>query len=144
MKKFLFTLLFLLTFNLVKAQAIEETNAEKHSNRPYHDQPIWISMMEDPQANYFEACKAFYIYWEGRELPAESEGEAKDLGDKEEEGLHFKDPKSYEMIYEYKRFKNWEKTMINRIDPKTGRILSSQELDAIWQEQTKGVNTHIE
>jgi PKD repeat protein/photosystem II stability/assembly factor-like uncharacterized protein len=29
--------------------------------------PIWIEMMQDPNANFFETQKAFEIYWEGRE-----------------------------------------------------------------------------
>ncbi|MDB5256842.1 MAG: hypothetical protein JWM14_1537 [Chitinophagaceae bacterium] len=139
----------------------------------YHATPAWISMMEDPNVNYFDACTAFEMYWVGREIPAETEGEANKLYEtkgkgknererererereqkkgsykkedhEEEEGLHFKDPNSYTMIYEYKRFINWRRVMSNKIDPQTGRILSRQEQDTIWKNQIQGVNTHIE
>ncbi len=126
------------------AQSAQDSIAQKHIIQSYHEKPVWINMMEDRNANYYETRKAFYAYWQGREIPAESEGEAKQLDDKEHEGLSFKDSASYAMIYQYKRFKNWEKTVVNRIDPKTGRILSDEELKIVWQEQTKGTNTHIE
>jgi hypothetical protein len=128
-------------FNVLNAQ---DTSSVKHMVNSYHENPVWIGMMNNPETNYYEAQKAFYSYWEGRELPAESEGEANDLGKKEEEGLHLKDPTSYAMIYEYKRFKNWEKVNAHRINPTTGRILTNEEQTKIWQDQTQGVNTHLE
>jgi len=144
MKIYFYTALLLLGSNIVIAQSSQDSITQKYIIQSYHDKPLWIEMMEDPNANYYVACKAFYVYWQGREIPAESEGETKKLDDKEHEDLGFKDPASYAMIYQYKRFKNWEKTVINRIDPQTGRILSDEELKIVWQEQTKGTTTHIE
>lgn len=142
-RTFFATIVCITTSLIAQAQDFSSQTSKHTTNQ---EKPVWIDMMGDPNVNYYEACKAFYSYWQGKELPAESEGEANDLGEKEKEkeGLHFKDPNSYAMIYEYKRFKNWEKVMINRIDPNSGRILTEQELNAIWQVQTKGVNTHIE
>lgn len=40
----------------LKAQVIDTANT-----------PIWIEMMQDPNANFFETQNAFNIYWEGRE-----------------------------------------------------------------------------
>ena len=141
---------------LTQAQSLDSI-AEKKLFKIYHASPVWINMMEDSKVNYFEACTAFEMYWVGREIPAETEGEANKLyemkdkkkSDREKEGeqvkgLHFNDPASYAMIYEYKRFINWRRVMRNKIDPQTGRILTSQEQDAIWKNQIEGVNTHID
>ena len=158
----------------LKAQT-NDSIAEKKLFQVYHAKPVWISMMSDPHVNYFEACTAFEMYWTGREIPAEMEGEANKLYDTKEkdknkterelererekeqkkdsykkeehedvEGLHFKDPNSYTLIYEYKQFINWRRVMRNRIDPQTGRILTTEEQDAIWKKQTEGINTHID
>ncbi len=167
------SLLFLSYFSL-QGQSIDSTS-EKKLFIVYHAQPVWISMMNDPDVNYYEACTAFEMYWTGREIPAEVEGEANKLYEtkgknkhkseremererereqkrgsykkedhEEVEGLHFQDPQSYTLIYEYKQFINWRRIMKNRVDPQTGRILTTQEQDAIWKSQTQGVNTHID
>lgn len=138
---------FFATIACVATSFIAQAQDLSSQSRNYNidrEKPVWIDMMNNPNVNYYEACKAFYSYWEGKELPAESEGETNDLGKKEDEGLHFKDLSSYAMIYEYKRFKNWERVTLNHTDPTTGRILTEQELKTIWQVQTKGINTHIE
>lgn len=32
----------------------------------YSTSPCWVSMMDDPEANFFEIRRAFYSYWQGR------------------------------------------------------------------------------
>jgi hypothetical protein len=177
MKKQLLVLLCIGFFFTCQSQAqkVDSTTAARQLLTIYHDTPVWIKMMNDPNVNYYEACKAFNAYWMGREIPAETEGEANELyvkGDKkeegkserererererkkkkggnkeeeheEEEGLHFKDPDSYTMIYSYKCFINWRETVKNSVDPSTGHILSQEQRDAIWKSQTQGLDTHI-
>lgn len=173
LKHLLLSLLFL-SYLSSQGQSIDSTS-EKRRFQAYHAQPVWIAMMSDPNVNYYEACTAFEMYWTGREIPAETEGEANKLYDTKEnnihkserelererereqrtgsykkeehedvEGLHFQDPHSYTLIYEYKQFINWRRVIKNRVDPLTGRILTTAEQDAIWKSQTQGVNTHIE
>ncbi|MDB5272121.1 MAG: hypothetical protein JWO58_488 [Chitinophagaceae bacterium] len=167
-------LAFLLKAHTSDAQI--DSVARKQQFERYHETPVWMDMMNDPNANYNETCRAFAIYWLGREIPAESEGEANELyakSDKkekegkserererererekkngtykkeeheEEEGLHFKDPNSYAMVYAYKRFINWKQTMRDKVDPETGKFLSTEQQEAIWKNQTQGIDTHI-
>lgn len=172
--KYTFHSLLFLSFFSTQAQSLDSPS-EKKLFQVYHTKPLWIAMMSDPNVNYFEACTAFEMYWTGREIPAETEGEANKLYEtkgedkkkserelererekakkegfyrKEEheevEGLHFEDPNSYTMIYAYKQFINWRRVMSHKIDPQTGRILTTEEQDAIWKSQTEGINTHIE
>lgn len=177
MKKLILLLLFIgfLFPHPTTAQKVDSLTAARQLFTAYHESPVWIKMMNDPNVNYYEACKAFDIYWIGREIPAESEGEANELYVKkdkkdegksererererereqkkgnykkeeheEEEGLHFKDPISYTMVYSYKCFINWRETMKNRVDETTGYFLSPAQQDAIWKSQTEGLDTHI-
>lgn len=44
------------------------SSLQNNSQVDYHSYPYWIKMMQDPDANFFETQKAFYDYWEGREI----------------------------------------------------------------------------
>src|SRR5690348_7112639 len=35
--------------------------------------PVWVDMLDDTTANYFEVQKAFTLFWEGKEMPQEEE-----------------------------------------------------------------------
>lgn len=35
--------------------------------------PVWIEMMSDPAANYFDAVKAFELYWQDKMKPLEED-----------------------------------------------------------------------
>jgi hypothetical protein len=123
-----------------------DSSFKKNDIEKYHNNPVWIDMMNDPNVNYYEACKAFDIFWQGREIPSESEGEAAELYKKNEEedkGLKFKNPETYKYIYSYKQFINWRRAMANKVDPQTGQLLTNQQQLNIWKEQTMGVNTNI-
>jgi PKD repeat protein/photosystem II stability/assembly factor-like uncharacterized protein len=56
--------------------------------------PYWIEMMQDPSVNFFDVQKAFYTYWEGREITRSSG---------------------------YKPFKRWEYNMQFRVRPDGSR-----------------------
>ena len=76
----LFYLLILCSFFSLTTFGQENRKKE----REYKKKPLWIDMMNDPTANYFETVKAFRIYWEHRELPKEAFEEAgKDAFEKE-------------------------------------------------------------
>ena len=129
-------------FLFSSAAQAQKNKAETPTNPIYKTQPLWIDMMNDPNANYYEACKAFYSFWEGKIVPAETEGEAMDLG-KEENIRGEKNEKeipeeSQRYVYEYKQFKHWELTMKNMIDVETGRIMSIDEVqELITKERSK-------
>jgi hypothetical protein len=46
------------------------TTAQSHKVN-YEKEPVWIKMMDDPNANYFETVKAFRQYYKERALPKE-------------------------------------------------------------------------
>ncbi|MEX2597938.1 MAG: PKD domain-containing protein [Salibacteraceae bacterium] len=56
MRLFLSLLSFVLFISIAKSQPIDTANV-----------PIWIGLMQDPDANFFETQRAFEKYWENRE-----------------------------------------------------------------------------
>jgi hypothetical protein len=129
----LFTILIVFCLN-IKAQ--DKAIIDTHKNDVlYKSSPVWIKMMNDPNTNYYEAVKSFNLFWEGKVVPAETEGEAMDLGKEEnmkgEETEKDIPEESQQYVYEYKQFKHWELTMKNMIDLETGRIMSIDEVQQI-------------
>ncbi len=61
--KFIVFLLFTNSFSYAQVRAVKESD--------YKENPLWINMMNDPNANYFETVKAFRIYFTDRYLPEE-------------------------------------------------------------------------
>ncbi len=108
-KIFLFSLTFALFSLAIHAQKTENG----YNTKNYKKDPIWIQMMNDPDANYYETIKAFREYWKDRVLPKEPfENESVETFEKEvgleEEGESKKEKEREER----KRVKN---SMDNKI-----------------------------
>lgn len=43
-------------------------SANAQTEKEYREKPLWVNMMQDPEANFYETQKAFELYWEGREI----------------------------------------------------------------------------
>src|SRR6478752_1476886 len=48
---------------------------EGNSEKDYKKNARWIQMMDDPNVNFYEAEKAFNIFWEDRGEPEKEQGE---------------------------------------------------------------------
>lgn len=73
MHRFNFRLYVLIFFIALSAIQLQAQSAAKHySNREMRKSPVWIEMMNDPTANYFETVKAFREFWKDRSLPKEA------------------------------------------------------------------------
>ncbi|HPI54144.1 MAG TPA: hypothetical protein PLU10_05590 [Chitinophagaceae bacterium] len=131
LKPLLFTICFLNGLNLF-AQETKETN--------YQNNPVWIQMMEDPHANYFEAVNAFNLYWENREKPivedelfsANQEDKMKDnfIASKRSE----KNESNQDFAFAYKKFKRWQITNASLIH-EDGTLLTPEERIERWKLQ---------
>jgi hypothetical protein len=105
----------------------------KLTEKDYATYPHWITMMDEPRANYYEVQKAFYSYWKGKVAPVREDNEARDIfGANEKE-----QPRPVEYVYEYKRFKFWERYYKDLLDEQ-GFILSPEQIIAEWQKQQTG------
>ena len=87
--------------------------AQTYSDNYLRTHPVWIQMMDNKNVNYYDAQKAFELFWEGRELPVE-EHELLNADNKEKEKKNFiskkrknKGQAAIDYAFEYKRFKNW-------------------------------------
>jgi hypothetical protein len=121
------------------------TAQESVNNKKYEQNPVWIQMMDDSTANYFEAITAYDIYWKKHEKPIDEEGELMN----DEKGFDWnkiffwrKNKEAREMQqrnwlrYQCKRFEWWKKENLTYVQP-DGRILTMQERVRIFnQSQT--------
>ncbi len=75
--------LYLLTSTIMLLSVL--CNAQKvNTNKSYRQKAIWIKMMNDTTANYFETVKAFRLYFNDKPLPKEpNEVEGEDTFEKE-------------------------------------------------------------
>ncbi len=140
MKSLLTAVMFVCLFFTGKAQ--DKKTAAKITD--YKNQPVWISMMDDPNVNYYEAIKAFEMYWQGKIEPEEeseliNEGhittaQADSLRRARAEWTQAQRNEYEQIKYQFKRFKDWKRT-VSPFVQNDGRILSEQERLEIWQKQ---------
>ncbi len=123
-------------FFLATGGAQQSTVAKKLD---YAKDPVWIKMMDDPNANYYEALKAYEVYWKHHEEPVDeeelmSEGKEKVDKEKEEEFTPAEKEGRNRMRYQCKRFENWKHEVFPFVQP-DGKILSQDDRTKIWNEQ---------
>ena len=106
------------------------------SEKAYSRKPLWISMIQDTSANFFQAERAFKTYFRSHELPA---GENDEIG---EHGKADKFPSARErrkmeadnrMRIEVKKYRHWHDMMLPYVQP-DGHILTPHERLAIYNQ----------
>lgn len=90
--------------------------------------PLWITMMENPKANYYEAVNEFNNYWKNKEKPNEEEEVFKEKKVKKVRAIKY--------AFEYKKFLQWKSKMFPFIKD-DGTIASPEERKVIWEEENK-------
>lgn len=151
MKKLFSAITTLLLVALCSNLAFAQT---KYDPAKYRSEPIWIQMMEDPEANFFETVNAFRTFWKGYELPGEPEemesngGFKREVGLKgpgvEEESEHKKekrkDPGYGDYSFEVKQFKGWLRNVQAWVQ-EDGHILTAEERQQILDKQNQELKT---
>lgn len=119
--------------------------------------PVWVTMMEDPNTNFFEAVRAYDDFWRGRKKPKQEaeifevlEGKGKEtdksLAELEAErqenlgpALQGKELEETEYLkYEIKRFEKWMLEVKPWVQ-ENGHILTYEERQAIWKKQQEEI-----
>lgn len=138
------------------ALAVNAQQSKKsYSKRQMKKNPIWIEMMNDPNANYFETLKAFRYYWKGKVLPKEPfENEEADTFEREvgleEEGASEKErerekkerlkkgPDKYSIMYaaDVRAFKGWMQVVKPWVQA-DGSIVTDEDRQKLIDKQTK-------
>lgn len=132
-------LLMLCIFGSVSLVAQVSKKAPDYSKHPY-----WITMMDDPKANYFETVRAFDEFWASRSLPHEEDeiiGQSRDAEGKgnllarwfrSKEERREEESKAY--AFQVKKYRHWKLTVAPYVQP-DGSILGAEERLKIWREQ---------
>lgn len=113
--------------------------ATKANNKTsyYATHPVWIDMMDDPNVNYYEAVKAFNLFWQNRELPVE-EHELFTASEKEQKNVTAKKAAqkgdTQEYAFQYKKFKHWQERSLPFVKPDS-TVMSAKERLEIWKQQ---------
>jgi hypothetical protein len=110
----------------VKLSGSKSTAINDTANYPY-----WIGMIDSPNVNYYQAVRAFELFWQNRERPVEEDGEGKDIFNKDAKE---KNQNAVNYAYEYKRFLNWQQRNKNLVMP-DGKILSPDQIIEQWNKQ---------
>jgi hypothetical protein len=91
-------------FIVILAFLFENAIAQKSETKDYATSPYWIAMMADTNINYFEATKAFNIYWKGREKPQAEDEKFANAGRDDDKVKNKNIPYSFE----YRKFLRWQ------------------------------------
>lgn len=121
--------------------------SQSKSDKYYKKNPVWIEMMDDPKTNYFEAIKAYDLFWKNRPYPREEKDvldQKKEDGNKEKEIENRKEIKERKKeaanFKKYglhvKKFEHWKKRVLPFVQP-DGRILTEEEKLKAWVERNK-------
>ncbi len=145
MKKLILFFLSVLFSNILIAQ-----NRIGYTEQDYAAKPLWVQMMNDTLANYYEVEKAYTIYWRHHELPKDEEEEMerksapnikKDIKKEEEHEELSKEKQlerieSFKLALDVKRYRIWK--IENRPYVKhDGSIMPLSERLKLWREQNR-------
>lgn len=127
----------LLFWALALSVSVAAQNQATYTDRDYMKKPLWIAMMDDPAANFFEVEKAYELYWLKHEKP---EGEHEEIGEHAErekvpsKRRQRKISAENDLRLAMKRYEVWNDQTRPYVQP-DGRILSTEERLKIWQDQ---------
>ncbi len=133
------TFLLLILFSYCQSYA-----QQRFADSVYAKDPLWIGMIDNPNTNYYEALKAFDLYFKVNKMPEEPEELAqesikngtydqipvsrnltpKELAEKEAE---------QELALQIKRFKHWKRDVLPFVQ-EGGYILNGEERIKLWEE----------
>lgn len=121
--------------------------------KQWASEPVWITMMDDPNANYFETVAAFETFWKYHELPVEEDqilgAPREEIGKVEspcekrkrirKEKRMAKEEKEEAVIrhqyaFAVKKYRHWKILVEPYVQP-DGKILSKEEQLLLHQQQ---------
>jgi hypothetical protein len=119
------------------------TAAQAQSGIKSKNTPLWIRVMDDSEANYYDAQKDYAAFWKGKEKPEDEESlmssgvenTKEHIAKRSKRELKEEREKDY-YRYQCKRFENW--LMVNKpYVQKDGRVLTTDERLKLWQDKQK-------
>ena len=113
--------------------------ANGYTDKDYARSPVWIKMIKDTTTNFFEAEKAFKIYFQHHEKPG---GEHDVIGEhaKQEKNISKREMRKMQaedrMRMEVKRYLHWRDKMAPYVQA-DGSILTPSQRLKIWRDGKK-------
>jgi hypothetical protein len=127
--KILFLIVLLLPVFL-RAQEIKT-----YTEKQYAKEPIWIAMADDTLTNYYEAEKAYAIYWQHHERP-ETEHDVIGERQEREKTLSRRKLRKIEeednMRMEVRKYEKWHELILPYVK-QDGRIMYPSERLQLWE-----------
>jgi dTDP-4-dehydrorhamnose reductase len=108
----------------------------KYTEKDYTHNPVWVEMLDDTLANYFEVEKAFNIYFKHNDLPASEHdmiGEYKERRKTPSKRQQIKVEQESYLRRQVKKYHRWREKMLPYVQ-EDGRILTPTERLAIWKQ----------
>jgi len=62
-----------LAFVWLFCSPVNAQNFTDQQLKQWSKEPVWIQMIDDPNANYFETVAAYEAFWKNREMPVEED-----------------------------------------------------------------------
>ena len=127
---------FYITAGIVLLSLHASAQGKQYTERDYARTPVWIEMLDDTTANYFEVERAFNTYFKHNELPESEHEEIGEYREKEKHASKRKQKKVEEESYmrrQVRKYHRWHEKMLPYVQP-DGRILTPSERLAIWKE----------
>lgn len=114
---------------------LSNAQSKKYTDKDFAVSPVWITMIQDTAVNFFEAERAFNVYFQNHEKP---EGEQEDIGEQPQNSKdavfvsHDKSADYYKMRFEVKKYERWRQKMLPFVQT-DGTILSPAQRLLIWE-----------
>ncbi len=124
---------------LCSVSAAYSQQATVYTEKDYARKPVWISMIKDTAANFFEVEKAYKIYFQYHELP---EGEHDVIGEhaKEEKKPSKRERRRMQaedhMRLEVKKYDHWRRQVFPYVQT-DGSILTPSQRLQVWKDNKK-------
>ena len=127
---------------LMAGSVFAQKRASALADADYRKYPYWITMMDDTTANYFEAEKAFSLFWENRIQPVEERDIMTVPNGKERKSFLEKlftsrkekqREESEKYSFQVKRFRHWQLMAAPYVQD-DGRILTPSERLETWKQ----------
>lgn len=117
--------------------------AAQQNNQLVENTPSWVSMIDNPSVNYFEAVKTYESYWSQNTKPTLVENtvgikglssvnaNSNTANNNSLKDLAFEQ----EMFYQCMRFEQWQKEMRPFVQP-DGSLLTEKQLEKIYKQRS--------
>jgi hypothetical protein len=131
----------LLIISTLNSKAQQASTSDTTRYKLYRTDPVWINMLDDTTANYFEVQKAFALFWEGKPLPEEEEEVIGEKGRLKNNLINrlfnareLKEQALREAYaFDYKRYRRW----LIKMEPyvkEDGSIMTPSERLQLWKD----------